>query len=307
VKVAARGSLSVDLDDEWTYRRTLGDPGWESRPSYLGVLASRLEELLDGRRVTFFAVGADARRDEAAGLLRALHERGNEIASHSDQHDLRLHRRPPGEIEHDVAAAAEAIEGATGVAPRGFRSPGYGTSHGLRSVLARRGYLYHASAFPSPAGLLARAWYARRYPRPRLRAAEVRDLLAEAVSTVRPHRVGVDGRGLLEIPITVMPYTHLPIHASHLLLVARHAPRLAFRYFDLALALCARQGVGPALVIHPTDVLDASDSPALRRFPGMDVPATRKLELARRWLTLADARFELGTVADQAAHGNIAR
>jgi hypothetical protein len=61
--------------------------------------------------------------------------------------------------------------------------------------------------------------------------------------------------------------------ASYLLLLARRLPRLAFRYLDLALGLCERCGIGPALVMHPTDLLDATDSPALRRFPGMDVPA----------------------------------
>lgn len=298
---APLASLSIDLDDEWVYRRSLGDPGWRARPSHFTPLAPRLEQVLEVRRATCFAVGVDARRDGGAALLRALHERGHEIASHSDQHDLRLHRRGRDEIELDLARASDSIAAATGTRPVGFRSPGYGTSRELRSALARGGYRYNASAFPSPAGLVARAWFGRRYPGRRLAARDVGDCALELVSGIRPRRIAVDGGELIEVPVAVMPYTRLPIHASQLLPVARRAPRLAVRYLELALALCARQGVGPALVVHPTDLLGPEDSPALRGFPAMDVPAARKLELLERWLALAEARFPFGTVAEQAA------
>jgi hypothetical protein len=174
----------------------------------------------------------------------------------------------------------------------------------LRSAVARAGHRYDASAFPSPAGLVARARYGRRYPRPRLRAADVWDAAAELAAGSRPRLVSVEGRELVEVPLTAMPYTRLPLHASHLLLVARRAPRLAARYLELALSACARTGIGPAFVIHPTDVLDAADAPALRGFPGMGIPAARKLGLVRHWLALAEARFRLVTVRDQAASVN---
>jgi len=54
-------------------------------------------------------------------------------------------------------------------------------------------------------------------------------------------------------------------------------------------------------VLHPTDLLEAADSPALRRFPGMEIPARRKLDLVKRWVRAAEARFFLGTLAAQAA------
>ncbi|MDX6660554.1 MAG: hypothetical protein QOJ55_1376, partial [Solirubrobacteraceae bacterium] len=93
----------------------------------------------------------------------------------------------------------------------------------------------------------------------------------------------------------------LPIHASHLLLLARRSPRLTERYLELALAVCARSGIGPALVLHPTDLLDPDESPALRRFPNMAIPADFKLAFVERWLELVEARFALGTVAAQVA------
>ena len=37
-------SLSLDLDNKWSYLKTHGDPGWESFPSYLGILVPRDED-----------------------------------------------------------------------------------------------------------------------------------------------------------------------------------------------------------------------------------------------------------------------
>ena len=295
------GSLSVDLDDEWAYRRALGDPGWRARTSYFAALAPRLARVLEGRRATCFAVGADARRPEGVALLRSLVEGGHEVANHSDDHDLHLHRRACASIERDLDRSAEALAAATGTPPIGFRAPGYGTSVTLWRVLASRGYRYDASAFPTPLGPLSRLWFGRHTRAPRLGVRVLRDRTAELVGGPRVRRLRVDGRTLIEVPVTVMPYTRLPLHASHLLPLASRAPRAAERYLELALAVCARSGIGPALVLHPTDLLDPAESPALRRFPNMAIPADFKLAFVERWLELVEARFALGTVAAQAA------
>ena len=34
-------SLSLDLDNQWSYMKTHGDPAWESLPSYLDVVVPR--------------------------------------------------------------------------------------------------------------------------------------------------------------------------------------------------------------------------------------------------------------------------
>ena len=43
-------SLSLDLDNQWSYMKTHGDPGWESLPSYLG--ARRATSARDSSRAT---------------------------------------------------------------------------------------------------------------------------------------------------------------------------------------------------------------------------------------------------------------
>ena len=51
-------SLSLDLDNKWSYMKTHGDPGWESFPSYLDVVVPRVLEFLEEREliITFFIV-----------------------------------------------------------------------------------------------------------------------------------------------------------------------------------------------------------------------------------------------------------
>lgn len=51
-------SISLDLDDLWSYQRTHGDPDWKRRGSYLPRLMPVLLDLLDRRgcRITFFVV-----------------------------------------------------------------------------------------------------------------------------------------------------------------------------------------------------------------------------------------------------------
>ena len=50
-------SISLDLDNLWSYLKTQGVSGWESFPSYLDVVVPRILETLDrcNQRITFFA------------------------------------------------------------------------------------------------------------------------------------------------------------------------------------------------------------------------------------------------------------
>ncbi len=44
-------SLSLDLDNRWSYMKTHGDEGWESFPSYLDVVVPRVLDLLAKRNL----------------------------------------------------------------------------------------------------------------------------------------------------------------------------------------------------------------------------------------------------------------
>jgi peptidoglycan/xylan/chitin deacetylase (PgdA/CDA1 family) len=151
-------SLSLDLDNEWSYLKTRGDSAWESYPSYLDVVVPRVLRLLDelGLRITFFIVGQDAALEQNREAMAALGRSGHEIGCHSLRHEPWLHLYAEDEIEHELASAEEHIEAATGHRPRGFRGPGFSLSEATLRVLERRGYRYDATTFRGPArsGLL---------------------------------------------------------------------------------------------------------------------------------------------------------
>ncbi len=123
-------SLSLDLDNQWSYMKTHGDAGWQSHPSYLDLVVPRILEFLAARRltITFFIVGQDAALEKNRAALRAIVDAGHEIGNHSFRHEPWLHLYSAAELDEEMRQAEEAIEAATGVRPRGFRGPGFSLS-----------------------------------------------------------------------------------------------------------------------------------------------------------------------------------
>lgn len=291
-------SLSLDLDNKWSYMKTHGDAGWESFPSYLDVVVPRVLDFLAARDlvITFFVVGQDAALDCNREALALLPRSGHEIGNHSFRHEPWLHLYDAAELEDELARAEEHIERATGARPVGFRGPGFSLSHGTLRALARRGYEYDASTFPTFLGPLARAYY---FMTTKLDAAEMekrRELFGkfgDGLRPLKPYRWRVDGATIVELPVTTMPVARLPIHVSYLLYLGQFAPRLALLYFKTALALCRTTGTEVSLLLHPLDFLGAEDVPELAFFPAMRRPAAEKLELVSRALRMLTESFEV--------------
>ncbi|MGH7751195.1 MAG: polysaccharide deacetylase family protein, partial [Gemmatimonadales bacterium] len=143
-------SVSVDLDGIDCYYgiHGLGTPPALLRGVVLTRALPRFLELFARRRIpaTFFVIGRDAEADGQA--VRAAAAAGHEIANHSHTHPYRLLRLPANEMEHEVTRAHEVLSAAAGVAPVGFRSPGYMLSAELLALLSRLGYRYDSSMFP---------------------------------------------------------------------------------------------------------------------------------------------------------------
>lgn len=297
-------SLSLDLDDRWSYLRTAGDPVWANYPSYLHLAVPRVLDTLaqHGLRATVFVVGRDAARPENRDMLAAI-AAAHEVGNHSFDHDQQMHRWREDKLEVDVARTEGAIEAATGVKPEGFRGPGYTVSSATLRVLLRRGYAYDASTLPSYLGPLARAFYFRAT---RLESAD-RDERGELFGSftdgrrpLRPYYWVVDGGELLEIPVTTFPGVKVPIHVSYVSHLARYSPRLAHLYVEAALRACRATGLGPSLLLHPPDFLGPDDAPDLGFFPGMRTPAAVKLDVLHGYLTAMTRRFEVLPVGEHA-------
>ncbi|HEY6563250.1 MAG TPA: polysaccharide deacetylase family protein, partial [Pirellulaceae bacterium] len=253
-------SLSLDLDNQWSYMKTHGDAGWSQYPSYLHLVVPRVLDYFQRRRlrITFFVVGQDAARPENKDPLRAIAEAGHEVANHSFHHEPWLHRYTRPQIEEELARAEEAIQTVTGATTRGFRGPGYSFSPTLFSVLAERDYVYDASTLPTFLGPAARAYY---FFRSGLTAAQRRErahLFGGIRDGLRPLHpfVWPDVRPeLVEIPVTTIPLLRIPFHLSYLLYLGQWSRGLALAYFRNAVRWCRIWGVEPSFLLHPLDFL----------------------------------------------------
>lgn len=286
-------SLSLDLDNQWSYMKTHGDSGWETFPSYLDLVVPRILDFLRERNlhITFMVVGQDAAREKNYEAFQAIAAAGHEIGNHSYNHAPWLHLCTEAEVEAEICSAQEAIEQVTGLRPRGFRGPGYGYSPTTLQVLVKRGYQYDASTLPTLMGPLARAYYfmsAKLSKQERLQRSVLFGTLSDGLRPIRPYRLQTDAGQLIEIPITTMPIFRTPIHSSYLLYAGLVSPRLAILYFRTAMLLCKLTSISPSFLLHPLEFLDATDVPELAFFPAMNMPYCQK-------------RHILGQVADYLA------
>jgi len=302
-------SLSVDLDNQWSYMKTHGDRGWDSFPSYLDLVVPRILGLLEelDLTVTFFIVGQDAALRKNREALHAIAAAGHEIGNHSFHHDPWIHLSPQGAIEDELALAEEHIERVTGGRPVGFRGPGYSVSPASLGALRGRGYLYDASTLPTFLGPLARAYYFRSAALSDEEREQRRTLFgsfADGFRPIRPYRWGFEagssGGGLIEIPVTTMPFLRLPFHFSYLEHIASISPFLALTYFRAALDLCLITRIGPSLLLHPLDFLGGDDVDALAFFPAMRLPSEVKIRVAREALISLANRYRVTNVKGHA-------
>lgn len=296
-------SISLDLDNLWSYLKTQGAPGWESYPSYLDQVVPRILETLDrcGQRITFFIVGQDATLESNRAALKSIADAGHEIANHSFMHEPWLHLYSREQIHQEIRDAENAIAAVTGKTTQGFRGPGFSTSPLVREVLAERGYAYDASIFPSALGPVARLFFFLNSKLSAEEKAQRKGLygkFSDAFGTLQPFAWE---NGLMEVPVTTMPLLRLPMHTTYLMFLAQKSEWLAKLYWNTAVTLCRVRGVAPSLLLHPTDFLDVQDVPQMGFFPGMKLPAKNKIALVEHTIRSLQQHWQAGTMGEHAA------
>jgi len=300
-------SISLDLDNKWSYLKTHGDAGWESYPSYLPQLVPSILEILErtGLTITFFIVGQDAAREENQVPLRSLSAAGHEIANHSFHHEPWLHLYSQDQLVEEFERSEQAIQAATGCQTIGFRGPGFSYSPQVLHLLAARGYAYDASTFPTFLGPVARAYYFFSSSLNRAERDQRKELFGKfsaGFQRLRPYYwPALPGR-LLEIPVTTMPWFKVPIHLSYIMYLACYSPFVAESYFHTAMRLCKLHGIEPSLLLHPLDFMGSDDDSQLSFFPGMSLTGAYKRDLAEKLLGWMSRQFQCVTMQTHAQH-----
>lgn len=299
-------SLSLDLDNKWSYLKTHGDTGWKTFPTYLDVfipsVLSALERLK--LKITFFVVGQDAALEKNAEYLRAITTAGHEVGNHSFHHEPWLQLYSKAELTREILTTEEHLVRVTGQKPIGFRGPGFSWSTELFEVLTENGYRYDASTLPTFLGPLARAYYFRTANLTKEEKQQRRELFGtfrDGLRPVQPYYWQLPNeKKLLEIPVTTMPFFKIPFHLSYLLYLSRVSEQLLSLYLQTALQLCRLTHTEPSFLLHPLDLLGGDQTPDLAFFPGMDLSGARKMELFERVLNQLTVHFKPVSMSEHA-------
>lgn len=303
-------SLSLDLDNKWSYMKTHGDSGWETFPTYLDTIVPRSLEFLKERElnITYFIVGQDAALEKNHGALAQISAAGHEVGNHSFNHEPWLHLYSKDELVKEMEDAEQAIGLATGARTQGFRGPGYSLSPTVLEVLAERGYIYDCSTLPTFIGPAARAYYFFKSPEMSEEEKEQRKKLfgkfSDGFQPLKPYKWLVKDRQLVEIPVTTMPIFKVPIHASYIIYISSISKTLARSYWRFVVEFCRLTNTQLSLLLHPLDFLSKEDEPDLMFFPGMSLPLENKLAVLDEMLTLMKKKFKVVNLLEHAGHVN---
>ena len=299
-------SLSLDLDNKWSYMKTHGDAGWESFPSYLDVCVPRILKFLKERNlnITFFIVGQDAALEKNAEAIAQISSAGHEIGNHSFNHEPWLHLYSKQELTEEFEKTENALEKVTGRVPKGFRGPGYSLSPTVLEVLAERGYEYDCSTLPTYIGPLARAYYFLASPNMSAEEKEKRKKLfgkfSDGFQSLKPYKWQIGEKSLVEIPVTTLPIFKVPIHASYVIYLSTFSKFAAKTYWKTAIQMCKITGTPLSLLLHPLDFLSGEDAPELKFFPAMNLPIEKKLEFVSEILENFAKSFSIGNMREHA-------
>jgi len=280
-------SISLDLDNQWSYMKIHGDEGWEKYPSYFDIFIPHVLDILDELelKITFFIVGKDAESEENRKYLKMITDRGHEVGNHSYHHESWLQSYSYEEIEKEIIAAEEAIEESTGQKPKGFRGPGFSWSRELLQVLEKRGYLYDASTLPTFLGPLARKYYFMKSDLTKEEKKARKELFgkfSEGFRKLRPYYWDLgENKRIAEIPVTTMPIFKLPFHLSYLIYISNISIILMKIYLSMALFLCKITRTPISYLLHPLDIIGGDQLQQLAFFPGMNIASERKLNVFR--------------------------
>jgi len=298
-------SISLDLDDMWTYLKTHGDANWDKYPSYLDYAVPRILDFLDEKEIhiTFFIVAQDADFAHNKEVLSEISRRGHDVGNHTFHHDPWLHLYSEEEIHEELALAENRISDATGVKPVGFRGPGFSFSPRVMKVLAERGYLYDATTFPNILNPLARAYFLWTSKMSKQEKEQRKGLFGswkDGLRSIRAYQWKIGDKRLLEIPVTTMPFFKVPIHTSYILYLSTFSPALAIFYFKFVITLLKIFRIQPSILLHPLDFIGCDDTTSLSFFPAMKMESKKKIAVMSKVMDLMKKHFIPSTMVQHA-------
>ena len=139
--------ITIDLEDWFqveNLKPSISHSEWHAKEYRLERNTQRLLDLFDRFHVnaTFFVLGWNAER--APGLVREIHMRGHEIASHGHNHRL-SQEQTFAELRRDFFQSKAILEEIIAQPVLGYRAPSFSVSGPLLTLLKEADFLYDSS------------------------------------------------------------------------------------------------------------------------------------------------------------------
>jgi peptidoglycan-N-acetylglucosamine deacetylase len=274
-------AVHVDCDNLWIYETEFGIPVSGRQDLIYRQALPALLEIFARRRIkaTFFVIGSELERPGCAEFCRQALAAGHRIGNHSLSHRVDFAHLSAADKTREIGTAHEQIQRETGVAPIGFRAPGYHIDGDVVAALARLGYRYDTSILPGPAGYLMKA-----YMLVLGQGAKGKSFgpLSSVFARRAPHRIGGGDTPIWEYPIATFPIVRLPIHSTFVY-------RFGEAYLRAAIGRLARMKGHHIYLLHAIDGLDHPD-PGV--YGGRLIPLTRSYDQRLGFLDRLGALLE---------------
>jgi peptidoglycan-N-acetylglucosamine deacetylase len=148
-----KNALSIDL--EFWYSAELVRPYVKDENDLIVEMTRPLIDILDenGTKATFFVLGKVA--EKYPDLIKEIHEKGHEIASHAYSHRT-LYDLGKSGLEQEIKKSKCLLEKITGERLDGFRAPTFSLDNSTKwalDILDNSGFSYDSSLFPAKTAL----------------------------------------------------------------------------------------------------------------------------------------------------------
>jgi polysaccharide deacetylase family protein (PEP-CTERM system associated) len=151
--------LTIDVEDWFqveNFKPYIPFTSWSYHEFRVENNTHRLLDLLDSnnvqpttgyklgekRRATFFVLGWIAER--LPRLVREIHSRGHEVASHGYYHNL-CRQSSYDDLKRDLSDSKKLLEDIVGDRVLGYRAPGFSINDEILKIIEDSGYLYDSS------------------------------------------------------------------------------------------------------------------------------------------------------------------
>ncbi|MDD5560770.1 MAG: polysaccharide deacetylase family protein [Candidatus Omnitrophica bacterium] len=293
------GTIQVDTDGLWVIFQHFCLTYDQEKDILYESAIPRFLDLFDyyNIKATFFVVGKDLLYPERLLLLREVVKRGHEIANHSMTHAEGFSFLPYKKKLREIVDAETIIQDKLGVLTKGFRTPSNDVDSDVLNILEDRGYAYDSSIMPTYYGpLLKRLKFSFLEINHKNRYLGRFIYGLAPLAPYHPHKERLWKKGcmgIIELPITTMPWLRLPFHASFTF--AAYQMGFGSALFDLGYTLLKKTSCPLNFVFHTNELSDPISNRRIKRQYGLNIALNKKYALCNHMLSVINKDYKIIT------------